>query len=178
VAEGLAKVTPTGIETSGGRVIAADVIIYCTGYKILDYDRFDVIGKDGQNLGVVMGDEPRSHKGIAVPGFPNFFFAVGPNGLVLNVSYFVTAERNIATIVSLLSDLRKVGKQSLEVKREEFANYNRAMDGKYARFSWGAPDCHSYYTNESGHASFLFAGTFKEYQSLHEGAGLHEYHLA
>lgn len=175
VAEGLASVTPTGIVTSSGREIAADVIIYCTGYKILDYDRFDVIGKDGQNLGAVMGDEPRSHKGIAVPGFPNFFFAVGPNGLVLNVSYFVTAERNIATIVGLLADLRAAGKQSLEVKREEFAEYNRTMDKKYARFSWGAPDCHSYYTNESGHASFLFAGTFKEYQKLHNEVGLHEY---
>jgi len=178
VAEGLARVTPTGIVTSGGREIAADVIIYCTGYKILDYDRFDVIGKDGQNLGVVMGDESRSYKGISVPGFPNFFCAVGPNGLVLNVSYFVTAERNIATIVSLLSQLRRSGKQSLEVKKEEFVNYNTAMHEKFARFSWGAPDCHSYYTNKSGHASFLFPGTFAEYKKLHEAAGLHEYNLA
>jgi cyclohexanone monooxygenase len=178
VAEGLARVASTGIVTSGGREIAADVIIYCTGYKILDYDRFDVIGKDGQNLGVVMGDESRSHKGISVPGFPNFFFAVGPNGLVLNVSYFVTAERNIATIVSLLSDLRSSGKRSLEVKNEEFITYNAALDEKFARFSWGAPDCHSYYTNKSGHASFLFPGTFTEYKKLHEQAGLHEYRVA
>jgi cyclohexanone monooxygenase len=178
IAEGLAQVTPDGIVTSGGREIAADAIIYCTGYKILDYDRFDVIGRDGQNLGVVMGDEPRAYKGIATPDFPNFFFAVGPNGLVLNVSYFVTVERNIATIVKLLSDLRKAGKQSIEVKRDEFVNYNAAMDKRFAQFSWGAPDCHSYYTNQSGHASFLFPGTFAEYKKAHEGAGLHEYNLA
>ncbi|MEZ5502314.1 MAG: NAD(P)/FAD-dependent oxidoreductase [Halioglobus sp.] len=55
VPEGLARVTPTGIVTSSGREIAADVIIYCTGYRILDYDRFDVIGRDGRNLGVVSG---------------------------------------------------------------------------------------------------------------------------
>ena len=178
VAEGLAQVTPTGIVTSSGRHIEADVIIYCTGYRILDYDRFDVIGKNGQNLGVVMGDEPRSHKGISVPDFPNFFFAVGPNGLVLNVSYFITAERNIATIVGLLSELRAVGKQSLEVKKEQFQSYNDWMDDKFAKFSWGAPDCHSYYTNDSGHASFLFAGNFKEYQRLHEAVGLQEYNVA
>ncbi len=178
VAEGLARVTPTGIVTSGGREIAADVIIYCTGYKILDYDRFDVTGRDSRNLGAVMGDEPRSHKGIAVPGFPNFFLAVGPNGLVLNVSYFVTAERNIETIVNLLSDLRRSGKQSIEVKREAFVNYNNTMDERFARYSWGAPDCHSYYTNASGHASFLFPGTFHEYQKLHEEVGLHEYNVA
>ncbi len=175
VAEGLAKVTPTGIVTSSGREIDADVIVYCTGYRILDYDRIDVIGKDGQNLGKVMGDEPRSHKGISVPGFPNYFFAVGPNGLVLNVSYFVTAERNVETIVGLLSELRNVGKRSVEVKREEFERYNETMDGKYAQFTWGAPGCDSYYTNESGHASFLFGGNFKQYQQLHGEVGLQEY---
>jgi cyclohexanone monooxygenase len=175
VAEGLARVTPTGIVTSGGREIAADVIIYCTGYKILDYERFDVIGRDGKNLGVAMGDEPRAHKGIATPDFPNFFFAVGPNGLVLNVSYFVTVERNVATIVKLLSELRRSGKQTIEVKREEFAAYNAAMDKKFSQYSWGASDCHSYYTNQSGHASFLFPGTFAEYKKMHEGMGLGEY---
>jgi cyclohexanone monooxygenase len=178
VAEGVAQITPSGIVTSGGREIEADVIIYCTGYRILDYDRFDVIGLNGANLGAVMGDEPRAHKGISVPDFPNFFFAVGPNGLVLNVSYFITAERNVETIVGLLSDLRSAGKQSLDIKREEFQSYNNTMDEKFAKFSWGSPDCNSYYTNDSGHASFLFAGNFKEYKRLHEATGLQEYDVA
>jgi cyclohexanone monooxygenase len=178
VPEALSRVTSSGIVTASGRKIDADVIIYCTGYKILDYDRFEVIGKDGRNLGQVMGDEPRSFKGISLPDFPNFFFAVGPNGLVLNVSYFITAERNVQTIVGLLVDLRDTGKSSIEVKRELYQDYNDAMDRKFARFSWGAPDCNSYYTNESGHASFLFAGTFKEYEKLHEQAGLQEYNVA
>ena len=178
VAEGLASVTAGGIITSSGREIEADVIIYCTGYKILDYDRFDVVGKDGQLLGDVMGDEPRAHKGISVPGFPNYFFAVGPNGLVLNVSYFVTAERNVETIVDLIGDLQHEGKQSLEVKREEFESYNNALDEKFSKFTWAAPDCHSYYTNASGHASFLFAGNFKEWVELHEATDLNEYNVA
>jgi len=178
IPEGLSRVTPSGIVTASGREIDADVIIYCTGYKILDYDRFDVIGKAGKNLGEVMGNEPRSFKGISVPDFPNFFFAVGPNGLVLNVSYFITAERNVQTIVGLLSDLQRTGKSSMEVKRELFQGYNDAMDKEFPRFTWGAPDCNSYYTNESGHASFLFAGTFKEYAKLHEDAGLQEYNVA
>jgi cyclohexanone monooxygenase len=178
IGEGLDQITPSGIVTSSGREIEADVIIYCTGYRILDYDRFDVIGLNEANLGAVMGDTPRAHKGISVPDFPNFFFAVGPNGLVLNVSYFITAERNVETIVGLLSDLRSAGKQSLDIKREEFQSYNNTMDEKYAKFSWGSSDCNSYYTNESGHASFLFAGNFKEYKRLHEATGLQEYDIA
>jgi cyclohexanone monooxygenase len=97
---------------------------------------------------------------------------------VLNVSYFITAERNVETIVGLLSDLRSAGKQSLDIKREEFQSYNNTMDEKFAKFSWGSPDCNSYYTNDSGHASFLFAGNFKEYKRLHEATGLQEYDVA
>ena len=52
------------------------------------------------------------------------------------------------------------------------------MDGKYGQFTWGAPGCDSYYTNESGHASFLFGGNFKEYNRLHEEVGLQEYQVS
>jgi cation diffusion facilitator CzcD-associated flavoprotein CzcO len=175
--EGLARVTPEGVVTAGGKEIAADVIIYCTGYRILDYDRFEVVGKHGKVLGDVMGSEPRSYKGISLPDFPNLFFAVGPNGLVLNVSYFVTVERNIKTIVRLLNDLRAANKQTLEVKREKFDQYNAWLDERFSRFTWGAADCHSYYTNDSGHASFLFAGNFKEYEQLHNAIALQDYNL-
>jgi cation diffusion facilitator CzcD-associated flavoprotein CzcO len=177
VPEGLARVTPDGVVTSGGKEVGADVIIYCTGYRILDYDRFDVVGQHGKLLGDVMGSEPRAYKGISVPDFPNLFFAVGPNGLVLNVSYFITVERNVKTIVRLLAQLQAANKHSLDVKREEFDQYNAWLDQRFSRFTWGAADCHSYYTNDSGHASFLFAGNFKEYEQLHNAIGLRDYNL-
>jgi len=177
IAEGLQKVTPSGLVTSEGREIEVDVIIYCTGYRIMDYDRIEVVGASGQSLAQAMGDAPRAYKGISVPDFPNYFFAVGPNGLVLNVSYFITAERNIETIVGLLEGMRAEGAQRIEVKGELFQKYNDWMEDRFPHFSWGAADCHSYYTNASGHAPFLFPGSFKEYKRLHAQSGLHEYEL-
>ena len=155
-----------------------DVIIYCTGYRILDFDRIDVRGEGGASLAETMADNPRAHKGIALPGFPNYFFAVGPNGLVLNVSYFITMERNLATVVSLLKSAREAGKQVLSVRPEVFSEYNAWLDERFPRFTWGAADCNSYYRNASGHAPFLFPGNFKEYRGLHEASGLHEYDVA
>ena len=152
------------------------MIIYCTGYKILDYDRFDVIGRDGRNLGQELAGDPRSHKGISMPGFPNYFFGMGPNGLVLNVSYFITAERNVATIVALLSALRDSGGRGLEVKQDVFDEYNRWMDDRFQNYTWGASDCKSYYT-AGDHPPFLFPGSFKEYESIHRESGLHEYEI-
>ncbi len=178
VASALKEVTPDGATTEDGRAIEADVIIYCTGYRILDFDRIDVVGQGGQSLADFMSDNPRAHKGISVPGFPNYFFAVGPNGLALNVSYFITAEKNIETIVRLLADLRHAGGRTLAVKPELFERYNAWMADRFPKFSWGAPDCNSYYRNASGHAPFLFPGTFREFSKLQDESGLHEYEVA
>jgi cation diffusion facilitator CzcD-associated flavoprotein CzcO len=175
---GLKAVTPTGIVTSDDREIELDVIIYCTGYKVLDYDRFDVVGEHGVKLADALADDPQVYKGIAAAGFPNYFFAVGPNGLVLNVSYFITAERNIETIVGLLDDLVQAGGKTMSVKPQVAQDYHAWMGEQFERFSWGSSDCNSYYRNASGHAPFLFPGTFKEYDALHERSGLHEYDVA
>lgn len=178
VAEGLKEVTAKGIVTASGKTIDADVIIYCTGYRIQDFDRIEVVGVDGKVMGDVMAKDPRSHKGIAVPDFPNYFFAVGPNGLVLNVSYFLTVEQNVETIVRLLAELQHSGKKTLNVKREAFEQYNQWMAERFARFSWGASTCSSYYRDASGHAPFLFPGNFKEYQQLQKQSTLSDYELA
>ena len=177
IASGLARVTPTGLVTQDGREVDVDVIIYCTGYRILDFDRIDVKGTGGVSLADVMADDPRAHKGIAVPGFPNYFMAVGPNGLVLNVSYFVTMEQNLRTIARLLGDMVSRGKSAMAVKPEEFEQYNDSLADEFAKFTWGASDCNSYYRNASGHAPFLFPGNYKGWQKLHAEAGLHEYGL-
>jgi cation diffusion facilitator CzcD-associated flavoprotein CzcO len=178
VASGLQQVTPTGVMTADGRSIDADVIIYCTGYRILDFDRIDVVGASGKTLAEVMADQPRAHKGIAVPDFPNYFFAVGPNGLVLNVSYFLTAEKNVETIVRLLRQMQEAGVRRIGVRRDVFEQYNDWIAARFARFSWGSSDCHSYYRNAAGHAPFLFPGNFKEYRRLQDESGLKEYELA
>jgi cyclohexanone monooxygenase len=177
IASGLSEVTPTGLVTEDGHTVDVDVIIYCTGYRILDFDRIDVVGSKGVSLADNMADDPRAYKGITVPDFPNYFFAVGPNGLVLNVSYFVTAEKNIETIVRLLGDMRQAGAGQMSLKRELFEQYNDGMADKFEKFSWGSSDCHSYYRNASGHAPFLFPGNFKEYRQLQDESGLQEYDL-
>jgi cation diffusion facilitator CzcD-associated flavoprotein CzcO len=177
VPSALREVTPTGLIVANGRQIDVDVIVYCTGYRILDFDRIEVRGAEGATLAEVMADDPRAHKGITVPGFPNYFFAVGPNGLVLNVSYFVTAEKNIATIVRLLDEMRRAGATRMAVKRDVFERYNAWLSGRFGRYSWGSADCHSYYRNAAGHAPFLFPGSFREFRTLQDEAGLHEYEL-
>jgi cyclohexanone monooxygenase len=178
VPSALKEVTPTGVVTDDGRAIEADVIIYCTGYRILDFDRIDVVGPGGQSLADFMADDPRAYKGISAPGFPNYFFAVGPTGMVLNVSYFLSAEKNIETIVRLLEEMRAAGANTLSVKPERFERYNAWMADRFPKYSWGSADCNSYYRNASGHAPFLFPGSFKEYCKIQDETALQDYEVA
>ncbi|MCH7866513.1 MAG: NAD(P)/FAD-dependent oxidoreductase [Myxococcales bacterium] len=177
IPEGLQEVRPHSILIAGGREVEVDVIVYCTGYRILDFDRIEVRGDQGQALADAMGDEPEAHKGIAAPGFPNYFFAAGPNGLVLQVPYFVTIERNIATIVRLLKEKQRVDARSMVVLDESHREYNDWLLTQFALYSWGASSCNSYYQLPNGRAPFLFPGDFKTYEDLHAQCGLHEFEL-
>lgn len=175
VAKGLAEVTKTGIVTQNGTDIDCDVIIYCTGYRIMDFDRIAVTGVGGLDLAEVLGDHPSAFKGIATPGFPNYFYAMGPNALVLNASYFRTAELNVSSIVRLLDEMRSARKTVIDVRPERCADYCRWMDERFPRYSWAAPDCQSYYRNASGYPPFLFPGSFKEYRKEHRSLSLDDF---
>ena len=104
------------------------------------------------------GEGPEAHKGISTPGFPNYFFAVGPNGLVLNVSYFITAEKNVESIVRLLGEKQAAGARAIAVKPEVHRAYNDWMGTRFPLYSWGTRLVTSYYRMPRGRAPFLFPG--------------------
>lgn len=172
VAEGLKAVRPNGITTASDKEIDVDAIVYCTGYRILDYDRINVIGLAGKSLAAEMEQSPTAYMGIAAVDFPNYFFAAGPNGLAINASYFVNVERNAKTIVRLLKQKQQAGINTLMVKQAVSETYNQGLALQFSQFSWGASNCNSYYRTAAGHAPFLFPGSFKEYNALHNQCSL------
>ena len=178
IAQGLHEVKANSVITSDGREVEVDVIIYCTGYRILDFDRICVTGANGDNLAEVMEAAPEAYKGIAVPDFPNYFFTVGPNGLVLNVPYFHSCEKNIETIVRLLKEKQAKGVKAISVNPVKHRQYNDGMSPQFANFSWGASSCDSYYSTEGGHVPFLFAGNFKSYCETHDQCSLEDFDIA
>jgi len=177
VPSGLREVTEDGLVTTDGRNISVDAIIYCTGYQILDFDRIEVVGSTGKSLAEAMGSAPKAYKGIATPGFPNYFFAVGPNGLVLNVPYFKTAELNVETVVRLLAEMSDAQIKAIDVRQDVADEYFAWMKAQIGKFSWGSPSCSSYYTNADGHAPFLFPGNFKLWIELQAKIGLDDFNI-
>jgi cyclohexanone monooxygenase len=78
----------------------------------------------------------------------------------------------------LIQSMQRQGAATIEVKPEAFEQYNDWMLGQFPKYSWGSADCNSYYRNASGHAPFLFPGSFKEYCALHDQTGLQEYNFS
>ena len=175
IAEAAAEIVIDGVITQSGRKINADVIVYCTGYKVLDFDRFEVTGVNGQSLSETMESAPEAYKGMAIPGFPNFFYVIGPNGLMLSASYFVTVEISVEALAKLL--VEKANKQinTLSVKPELHRQFNDWVATQIQKFSWGHSSCSSYYRTEAGHAPFLYPGTIKQFRKMKAEIGVHEY---
>ena len=66
--------------TADGTLRQADVIIYGTGFKTLDFlAPMSVTGLGGRRLEEAWRDGAEAYLGITVAGFPNFFMLYGPN---------------------------------------------------------------------------------------------------
>lgn len=169
------KINTRGIETADGQQLDVDIIIYCTGYRVMDFDRIDILGQHGQKLGDVMEQAPEAYKGIAVPGFPNYFFGAGPNGIVLSVTYFSSIETNVECIVRLISEMQDRAASEIAVKPELHKTYNDWLKSRFSDFSWGHSSCNSYYQTATGATPFLYPGDFKMFCEQQANCSIEEF---
>ena len=171
------EITPEGIRTVDGQDLDVDVIIYCTGYKVMDFERIEVTGVDGGSLAARMEEAPNAYLGVAVPGFPNFFFALGPNALIPSTSFFDAAEISLRCISRLLRDKQAAGAIAMDVKESTHESYAAWIATAREKYSWGASSCNSYYRTPTGHTPFLFPGDYPTFVEQREKASLADFDL-
>jgi 4-hydroxyacetophenone monooxygenase len=157
VVDGIARLTPTGIETTDGSVYEVDVIVTATGFEIMQYLwPTEYVGKDGLRIHDFWSkDGPRAYLSMMTPSFPNLFMLYGPNsqplsgGTGLPVWYVVWS----AYIAKCLVRMIETGASHVEVTNEAYRRYNEALDkeasGLLLLQPEGAPD-KNYYVNEFG----------------------------
>ncbi len=170
-----ASVDEKGLTTAHGQYLEVDVIIYCTGYRVMDFERIEVTGRGGHSLAKRMEEAPEAYVGLAVPDFPNYFFALGPNALIPSTSYFDAAEINLRCIVRLLREKEAACARAISVKRTAHRAYNEWLREERQRYAWGLESCASYYRTPTGHTPFLFPGSYETYKQQRLDAGLHDF---
>ena len=150
VTDPIDRIVSRGVVTADGTTRPADVIIYGTGFKTLDFlVPMSVTGLGGRRLHEAWRDGAEAYLGITVSGFPNFFMLYGPNTNLGGNSIIYMLEGQIAYVRGALQALDEEGLDWLDVRPEVQKAFNAWVDAASHASVWET-GCHSWYTTASG----------------------------
>lgn len=153
IPEHLVRVKESTLYSSSGEEIEADVIILATGFQTTRVlGSYDVVGRDGQVLRELWGDDDAAaYLGTLVPGFPNFFVLLGPN---VGSGHGGSMIRNIENQMHfagevILSACHKRA-DTVEVKKNIYEDYRQQIDSAHENLVWTHPGTDNWYRNSKG----------------------------
>jgi|SRR5882762_2231793 len=85
---------------------------------------FPFLGRAGVSLQDVYTPQPKTYLSVCVPGFPNWFQALGPNSSVGSGSLLVVIERQVEYAIKATSKLQRERLRSIEVKKEATKDFD------------------------------------------------------
>lgn len=152
VTSGITRVTPTGVVDADGVEHEVDVIVYGTGFHVMDIPVVHrLTGRDGRTLfeeWAKTGAE--AHRGTTVAGFPNLFLLLGPNTALGHSSVVFMIEAQIAYVMKALQTLQTYRVRALEVRREAQGAYNAELQAQLDGTVWNQGGCRAWYRDENG----------------------------
>ncbi len=149
-------IVPEGIVTQGGRTRAFDTIIFATGFQASRFFApMSVTGRDGQSLDEVWRSRAEAHRGVAVPGFPNFFILFGPNTALGHSSSIFMVEAQAHYILQCLQRMKRDKLNTLEPREKAARRYNAKLQRSMKKTVWQA-GCRSWYQNDNGEVVLLW----------------------
>lgn len=180
VPHGVEEMTETTLVAADGSRHEVDAAIFCTGYKLggRTDGRPAVVarGRGGRLLHEALRARPEAYRGVAVPGFPNYFTVCGINGSAAHAPVFLSAESGTDYIARWIERLLHEDLRSVEVRADAARRYSEAVQGELQQMSW-AGDCPGWYRDRQGRILPFHPGTWgrmrRELRSLHED----DYHV-
>lgn len=151
VTQAIERVDANAVVTADGARHELDVLILATGF---DASAFilptTVTGEGGKDLGEFWGRAPRAHRGVTLPGFPNFWMLEGPTSPIGNLSLIMVSEHQVDYIISMLDKMRGANVQALAPKQEAYESYNDGLAKAAEKTVWVTGGCDSWYIDASG----------------------------
>lgn len=165
IAEAAAAVTPEGLVTASGEPVGVDAIVWATGFWPFEVvSDMSVTGREGRDLGAVWGQEGvRTHYGISVAGFPNFFLLMGPNTGLGHTSMVFMIESQIAHVMKALAACEGHGAAAVEPTEDVQTAFYEEMQGRLRQTVWGS-GCASWYLAGDGRNFTTWPGFATEYR--------------
>ena len=151
-------IAPRGVATADGALHEVDTLILATGFLTTQRGNnpaFEVVGRDNVELGALWEAERlQSYRGVAVPGFPNFFLTAGPYSGGFN--WFTMLEAHLAQIIGCIEEAAARNASEVEVEQAAHDAWMRSMwrHAEGAVFKAGAcQQANSYYIDRHGDAA-------------------------
>jgi len=175
VPHGVVAMSETALEASDGRWHEADIVIFCTGYKLGGRadgrPAVEVFGRGGTSLRQALARAPEAYRGVAIPGFPNYFTICGINGAAGHAPVFLSAEACTGFIRRWIEQVIARDLKVVEPSVEATRRYNDAIQRELRGMSWGG-DCPGWYRDRQGRVIPFHPGSWcrmrREFRSLHE----------
>jgi len=160
VSDTIKRVTKSGIETADGKHREFDIIVCATGFDTTSRPKHPIIGRNGVNLQDRWSHHPVTYLTMAVDGFPNWFYAFGPNSGVGSGSLLVLMEREVDYIIKIISKLQRERIKSIEVKKEAVDDFDAYLESYFPQTVYSAK-CRSWYKmgKEEGRVVGLWPGS-------------------
>jgi cation diffusion facilitator CzcD-associated flavoprotein CzcO len=116
----IVEVVPEGILTSDGKLHELDIIALATGFDAVTGGMKDIQieGLGGQLLSQKWKSGTWTYLGMAISGFPNFFFTYGPQAPTAFSNGPACLEPQCDWIVQVLTEMREKGLKRIEAKRQ------------------------------------------------------------
>ena len=123
----ITELTERGVRTAT-REFEADLIVFATGFDAVTGTlmAMDVRGRRGVTIARKWQDGPRTHLGIMVDGFPNFFMVLGPQSPFANIP--VVIDGMVDWIGRALRHMREQGLATFEAKPEAVEAWRKHVD--------------------------------------------------
>jgi cation diffusion facilitator CzcD-associated flavoprotein CzcO len=159
-ASGIDHVEADGIVANDGTKAVIDTLVLATGYDIWEanFPAFEVIGRDGRNLGKWWRETRfQAYQGVSMPFFPNFLSLASPYAF-LGLNFFNSMEYQMRHMDRLFSELKRRGATTFEITEEANTRYLDRMTELLGDSLFTQGNCasaRSYYFNPSGEPTLL-----------------------
>ncbi len=153
VTDHVREITPQGVRTADGTLHEADIVVWATGFKALQFLwPMEIHGRSGASLAEQWGDhDARAYLGVTVPDFPNLFILNGPNtNAGHGGSAILACEFQVRYIMQAIALLARGEVARLEVDEKVFWDYNHELDAELDKCIWSHPGMTTWYRNEAG----------------------------
>ncbi|WP_082810862.1 NAD(P)/FAD-dependent oxidoreductase [Alcanivorax sp. NBRC 102024] len=137
-----------------------DILICATGFKVFENGNmppFPVKGVSGLDLEKWWDNNRyQAYEGVSIPGFPNFFMVLGPNGFN-GASYFQLIEMQARHIVRCLKSANNKSARRVEIKpgaNKRFFVEMKSRSKNQVFFSNNCGVANSYYFDKHGDVPF------------------------